>query len=94
MVQITQMDDIDDDEEEEQVEALSEVELAQVKEKAHKLLEAVREKDLRAAHHALEEGADVEFVFGDEDGSGEGFTALMVACYRGDAQVDKTSIYT
>lgn len=41
------------------------------------------QNDIRAVYKKIEEGADVNFVFGRAYRCPEGYTPLMVACHRG-----------
>jgi hypothetical protein len=47
------------------------------------LYNAIVKNDLTAVYEKVEEGADVNFVFGAAYGSPEGYTPLMVAGHRG-----------
>eukprot|EP00227_Mantoniella_beaufortii_P017585 CAMPEP_0197585842 /NCGR_PEP_ID=MMETSP1326-20131121/8022_1 /TAXON_ID=1155430 /ORGANISM="Genus nov. species nov., Strain RCC2288" /LENGTH=105 /DNA_ID=CAMNT_0043150403 /DNA_START=97 /DNA_END=411 /DNA_ORIENTATION=+ len=47
------------------------------------LLSAIVKNDLRLIYKKIEEGADVNFVFGKAYGGSEGYTLLMSACHRG-----------
>ena len=42
-----------------------------------------RQNDVRLIYKKIEEGADVNFVFGRAYGCPEGYTPLMSACHRG-----------
>lgn len=47
------------------------------------LYNAIVKNDLNTVYNKINEGADVNFVFGPAYGSPEGYTPLMVACHRG-----------
>lgn len=44
---------------------------------------AIVKNDLTTVYEKINDGADVNFVFGPAYGSPEGYTPLMVACHRG-----------
>ena len=46
------------------------------------LYNAIVKDDLKAVYKKIEEGADVNFVFGRAYRCEEGYTPLMVACHR------------
>ena len=47
------------------------------------LLMAIQKNDVKLIYNKIEEGADVNFVFGPAYGCDEGYTPLMSACHRG-----------
>jgi hypothetical protein len=53
------------------------------------LYNAIVKNDLSAVYEKIEDGADVNFVFGAAYNSPEGYTPLMVACHRGRVECAK-----
>ena len=53
------------------------------------LLMAIQKNDLKMIYNKIEEGADVNFVFGSAYGCDEGYTPLMSACHRGRLEAAK-----
>eukprot|EP00218_Dolichomastix_sp_CCMP3274_P015721 CAMPEP_0170142750 /NCGR_PEP_ID=MMETSP0033_2-20121228/8397_1 /TAXON_ID=195969 /ORGANISM="Dolichomastix tenuilepis, Strain CCMP3274" /LENGTH=223 /DNA_ID=CAMNT_0010379121 /DNA_START=67 /DNA_END=738 /DNA_ORIENTATION=- len=47
------------------------------------LLNAIIKNDVKLIYKKIEEGADVNFIFGKAYGCPEGYTPLMSACHRG-----------
>lgn len=47
------------------------------------LYNAIVQNDVGKVHDKIDEGADVDFVFGKQYSCAEGYTPLMVACHRG-----------
>ena len=53
------------------------------------LLMAIHKNDLKLIYNKIEDGADVNFVFGQAYGCVEGYTPLMGACHRGRLEAAK-----
>jgi len=53
------------------------------------LLMAIHKNDLKLIYNKIEDGADVNFVFGQAYGCVEGYTPLMSACHRGRLEAAK-----
>ena len=55
------------------------------------LYNVIVKNDIRAVYKKIEEGADVNFVFGDAYRCSEGYTSLMVAAHRCQAQTSPST---
>eukprot|EP00854_Cymbomonas_tetramitiformis_P025431 gene25431-31058_t len=77
------MDDIDEEDDD----AGSQEDLATTE--TLELAQAIVESDLQGVYNSIEKCADVNFVFGTRYGCTDGFTPLMSACYRGNADAVK-----
>jgi hypothetical protein len=55
------------------------------------LYNAIVKNDVGLVYKKIEEGADIDFVFGPSYSSKEGYTPLMVACHRWGSQSAKVS---
>lgn len=63
--------------------------VAKASRETEELLMAIHKNDVKLIYNKIEEGADVNFVFGPAYGCEEGYTALMSACHRGRLEAAK-----
>ena len=61
----------------------------QASRETEELLHAIQMNDVRKVYQWIEEGADINFVFGPAYQCPEGYTPLMAACYRGRLEAAK-----
>ena len=56
------------------------------------LLNAIVKNDVKLVYKKIEEGADINFVFGAAYGCPEGYTPLMTAAHRGRLEATKVGL--